>query len=146
MMTTGEEATTPRRVRRTPTQASYYRIRMQHTLRHTREITRLIYLVNGAIGGAIYFILKDRSHWTNYAEICAFLLFVLAAVNLMHGYLIHVQGKWYGELDTGYAKSVGLPDRPRISVLIGAHNTYALLHYSLAGFLIMAAFGILKFG
>src|SRR3990170_7075170 len=89
-------------------QAEYYKIRLDHTLQHTQQATRLIYLANGAVLAALYFIVeKIFSNLDAPVAMAEFyLLELLALMNLIHSALILRQGKWYRDIDIALARSV----------------------------------------
>ena len=42
--------------------SEYYKVRMEHTLHHLQQATRLIYFVSGAIVAMLYFVIEKNEH------------------------------------------------------------------------------------
>lgn len=124
--------------------ASYYRMRMDHTLRHTQQSTRLIYLVSAAVGAAAYFVLREEG-FNHRGVVTAAILFVLCAINFIQALLILRQGKWYRDLDRLYAEVVEArrPEEPEgWRRWWGTHPLYASIHFLLAGILFVGAYSV----
>ena len=105
----------------------YYKTRLEHTLRHTQESTRLIYLVNGAVIALIYFMVEKATSLPRRDWIVLGCLVVLAVVNWLHFLLMRRQGRWYAALDDGYSsaveqRAIELPGR------LSTHGAYAGVH------------------
>jgi hypothetical protein len=119
--------------------SQYYKIRLDQTLQHTQQATRLIYLVNGAVLGALYFLF-DKFPANPIAQksimICA--LVALGFINLMHAFLILSQGRWYGAIDAALAKSVKA-DPPIARGRLSTHRIHAFLYFGLASLLVAIA-------
>ena len=147
----------------------YYRTRLEHTLLHTQQSTRLIYLINGAMLALLYFLVGKFEKQETFAFV---ILVVLAFVNALHAVLIVIQGTWYSSIDNGYAKflktreMVNLPaERESLSLLLKSlksphglyatirgllaillkttHGLYATIHGFLAIVLLIASFWVL---
>ncbi|MGT2501254.1 hypothetical protein ACVOMS_11265 [Bradyrhizobium guangxiense] len=120
---------------------TYYRVRLEHTVRHTQQLTRLIYLINGGALGLLYFVAKlDQATaiGSKAKFIIAGVLTTLAFVNAMHARLIRRQGEWYSAIDAAFAdasnaKKVQSPSGR------GTHALHADIHVGLAAVLIAGA-------
>jgi hypothetical protein len=121
----------------------YYKTRLKHTLQHTQQSTKLIYLVNGAVLAALYFVAKMDELKGQKFHVIAFILWILAGVNFLHACLINRQGQWYRLLDTLLADAAETtrPDRPSGFPWLGTHALYAFVHYALG--IILIAAGVL---
>jgi hypothetical protein len=112
-------------------QAEYYKLRLEHTLQHTQQGTRLIYLANGGVLAALYFVAEKLSN-NRYATLAEVgLLLLLSVMNLIHCFMIVRQGKWYREIDIALADVVGAK-RIAIKGRWGTHRLYVSLHFVLA--------------
>jgi hypothetical protein len=65
-------ATTQTEIEQARDQAEYYKLRLDHTLQHTQQATRLVYLANGGVLAALYFMAEKLSnnpyaHWVEFA-------------------------------------------------------------------------------
>src|SRR5207253_2395818 len=86
----------------------YYKTRLGHTLDHTQKATQFIYVVNGAVLAAFYFLTGKDVTWTNKTHVGVYLLLILLGVNIIHARLISVQHRWYTILDENYSLSAGI--------------------------------------
>jgi hypothetical protein len=92
----------------------YYKMRMEQTIKHNQEFTRLIYLVNAGILAFLAFLWKEVS--PNYFSLpnfksLAFWLTItsfasLIIINIFHALFIKRQGIWYRELKDSYWKLI----------------------------------------
>ena len=120
--------------------SEYYKVRLEHTLQHTQQSTKLIYLVNGGILALLYFVARLPS-WPYQQALMAFVVEALAIINLIHAALIVRQGKLYSTIDNAIAGSiVDKPTiiRPRGFPWMGTHTLYAVIHSLLAAGLFVA--------
>lgn len=111
--------------------SDYYRVRLEHTLKHTQESTRLIYLVNGGALGALYFAAGLEALKPPYrGYMVVGVLSVLALINLVHALLIMRQGQWYAAIDERFAikSQTSKVDRPTGFPYLGTHHLYSLIH------------------
>ena len=120
---------------------NYFRVRLDHTVEFTHEATRNIYLVNGAVLAIAGFISTPGSKLGDAIEIFgpSVLLLVLSIINAFHSLLLFHQGKWYRELDVGFAKVSGVDPRPSLDHKLGTHRVYILLHGVLATILLLSS-------
>jgi hypothetical protein len=125
--------------------SGYYRVRLEHTLKHTQQATRLIYLVNGATLGVLYFAAKLEEIVAYRRVVIGAVLGILAAINFVHGCLIQRQGHWYASIDKAFSSSSGAEriERPKGFPWLGTHALYALVHYGLALALMAACLFVL---
>lgn len=122
--------------------SGYFRVRLEHTVRHTQQTTRLIYLVNGGALGLLYFALKELESYRGYVAVIA--LLVLGAVNGIHARLIQRQGKWYHELDKAFKIASGAEKIPvNTPPGMSSHALHALIHYIISAVLFLAALACL---
>jgi hypothetical protein len=114
--------------------SGYFRVRLEHTLKHTQQSTRLIYLVNGAALGALYFAAKMEEIALYRRQVIVSFLFILAIINFIHACLIKRQGQWYSIIDRAFASTsqATMLDRPKGFPWFGTHDLYAALHFVLA--------------
>src|SRR5947209_6347519 len=135
-----------------PPAARYWKTRLDHTLQYTQTATRLIYIVNGGVGAIIYFIAGKLHDQPKFIFLIAFLLIVLAVVNVIHGLLLLTQRNWYRVLDDKFATSVettvatihpsewlmtGWRGSLKLHTLFGTHWLYAILQFAIAAGLIV---------
>ena len=67
---------------------AYFEKRLEHTLLHTQQSTRLIYLVNGGILAALYFLTGKTVSGIDKTDVAIFFLFLLASTNLIHDWIL----------------------------------------------------------
>ena len=120
--------------------SEYYKVRLEHTLQHTQQSTKLIYVVNGGILALVYFVVRLPS-WPYQQAMIAFVVEALAIINLIHAGLIVRQGKWYSNIDNAFAS--GIVNKPTITTprgfpWMGTHTLYAVIHCFLAFALFLA--------
>jgi hypothetical protein len=118
--------------------SGYFRVRLEHTLKHTQQTTRLIYLINGGALGLLYFAERLDKLKDYQTVVAALFLGVLSFINLMHAFLIRRQGEWYSRLDKAFASASGAKEIERPKGL-GSHALHAAIHFGLAAVLAMAA-------
>jgi hypothetical protein len=101
----------------------------------------MIYLVNGAALGALYFAAKLTEIGAYRRHLIVAILVVLVVTNSAHACLIIRQGQWYTDLDTAFAKSSEAQqiERRKGFPWLGTHNLYATIHFILAALLFLAA-------
>lgn len=131
--------------------AEYLKTRLEHTLRHTHEATKLIYLVDGGILAMIYFALGNQSHLGGLQKVIVVFLFViLSLVNVIHARFLLRQGQWYYIFDSNWVDFFGrerleIPksdsNHKTIAILQNLRSTdlYILLHWFIAAMAIIAA-------
>jgi len=130
--------------------SGYYRVRLEHTLKHTQQTTKLIYLINGGALGLLYFAVRMDLSLDRKKIIAAAVLFTLALINLLHALLIGRQGQWYKILDDAFAEASNAkePDkelkRPEGFPWMGTHLIHAIIHLGLAVVLAISAVAILR--
>ncbi len=141
-------------------EAEYYKTRLEHTLKHTQESTRLIYLVNGAVLALVYFVVERATSFPHRKAVVVGALLVLALTNLLHALLLGVQHQWYRKIDDAYARSTkaqrvvvfeDLKDERRWKNLLhwisrpvrSTHGLYATMHYMLFAALVVASVAML---
>ncbi len=61
----------------------YYRLRLEHTIQHTQQSTRLIYLVNGAVLALLYFVAQIPV-WLYQHVFLSCIVGSLSLINLVH--------------------------------------------------------------
>lgn len=117
---------------------SYFKTRLDHTIQHTQQITRLIYFVSGAVIAAFYFVSQHANASAKcYLELS--LLFLLGVVNFIHAKLTRRQGKWYRYIDDEFARAVWRPEEGRIHLEgISSAAWYAYVHWAIVAFCICA--------
>lgn len=92
----------------------YYKIRMEQTIKHNQEFTRLIYLVNAGILAFLAFLWKEISpnfsSMANFKSLAFWLTITafgsLIIINIFHALFIKRQGIWYRELKDSYWKLI----------------------------------------
>ena len=125
--------------------SGYFRVRLEHTLKHTQQTTRLIYLINGGALGLLYFVAKMDELAAYKKYVVAAILSTLAFINFMHALLIGRQGQWYKLLDDAFALASNAKEkaeeieRPKGFPWIGTHALRAAIHVGLAAILAIAA-------
>lgn len=125
--------------------SEYFKVRLEHTLKHTQESTRLIYLVNGGALGALYFFAKMGELATHKKEVVFVVLAILTVINFLHACLLIRQGQWYSDIDSAFAsscKAIKVERRPGFPFL-GTHHIYASIHLVLTAALLGAAIAAL---
>jgi hypothetical protein len=85
--------------------AEYFKLRLEHTIQHTQQSTRLIYIVNGAVLGMIYFVIQ-ASDFPARKGVIVLALSTLVMINFLHVLLIFRQGHWYHAIDKELASTV----------------------------------------
>jgi hypothetical protein len=103
---------------------AYYKTRLNHTIKHNQEFTRLIYLVNAGILAFLAFLWKEvlpNSPNDEKFNSLSFTLtitafFSLFVINVLHVLFIQRQGIWYRELRQSYWKLIGRGTRDEITV------------------------------
>ena len=73
--------------------------RLDHTITYTQTITRLIYVVNGAILAAVYFGFGKVQPFSYACFAAGVLIFLLFIINLFHANFLHIQHTWYRTID-----------------------------------------------
>jgi len=108
--------------------SDYYKTRLEHTITHLQQATRLIYFVSGAIVAMLYFVIEKMGQAPAQRYFGIALLVVLGAVNAIHAQIILVQGQWYRALDIRFAQCIGV-ERPTIGRrYFGSTNLWSILH------------------
>lgn len=88
--------------------------RLDHTLNHNHEVTKLIYIIDGAVLAFFYFIIKnfmDKWDYTLYWS--SFLFLLLAIINYFHVSFLRMQNGWYQELNTQIQYELGIKNKPK---------------------------------
>lgn len=81
------------------TPAEYLKLRLEHTLQHLQQATKLIYLVNGAVLTMLYFVAQlDKYPYKRGTLVC--LLAVLAFINVAHALFYMRAAGFYHQFDT----------------------------------------------
>lgn len=111
--------------------AEYYKLRLQHTIDHLNQATRLIYFVSGAAMAMLYFVLEKMKGVPAQRAFGTGLILLIAVLFSMHGRFIQIQDSHYKDLDEFLAKEVGREPKPRRFVL-GTGRLYAGLHWVVA--------------
>jgi magnesium-transporting ATPase (P-type) len=143
----------------------YYKLRLEHTIKHNQEFTRLIYLVNAGALAFLAFLWKQipdqNSDNSDFEFLKPFLtitaLSLLLAINILHVLFLKRQGLWYRELKQSYWKLVGDGTEDEITVhtkswltdseykerLFSVSHILMAIHLSVAIALVIVIFGLL---
>ncbi len=124
--------------------AEYFKVRLEHTIKHTVEQSRLIYLINGALIALAGFIVSSAAVTQKQVPVTLVLL-LLIALNILHALFIWIQGAWYHALDEAYAQTLGIgPIRRREGPSwISSHAVYAAIHIAVVSALVAAVIWLL---
>jgi hypothetical protein len=123
----------------------YYKMRMEQTIKHNQEFTRLIYLVNAGILAFLAFLWREASanflSTANFKSLSFWLTITsfgsLFLINLFHALFIKRQGIWYRELKDSYWKLIGgnngeiTKELKSVWKLPGFSTTYLLIYIHL---------------
>lgn len=120
--------------------AEYYKLRLQHTIEHLNQATRLIYFVSGAAVAMLYFVVgKDSTVEEPVRRYLGIgLILLIFALFLMHGLFIWRQDRHYKDFDALFAASVGVGPKER-RYRVGTGRLYAGVHWVVAIFALVAA-------
>lgn len=78
--------------------ADYWTKRLEHTLNHTHEASKLIFTIDGAALALVGFAVKAFEGPTRLC-VTTITLLVLAAISFLHVRFICVQRSWYSGID-----------------------------------------------
>lgn len=112
--------------------SEYYKIRLEHTIQHLQQATRLIYLVSGALVAMLYFVIEKMKDSAPQRYFGIGLLVLLGLVNVIHALLIAVQARWYRAIDEKLAASAGVARVTRGRAWLGSAGLWADLHWLIA--------------
>ena len=110
----------------------YYKLRLEHTIQHIQQATRLIYFVSGAIIAMLYFVVEKLAGSESHRAFGIALLLLLGLVNALHALLIRVQSDWYKAIDKELAQSIGAKQVTRGRVWLGSAGLWADVHWVVA--------------
>jgi hypothetical protein len=113
--------------------SGYYQLRLEHTLRHTQQATRLIYLVDAGFVGALYFAAQMKELALHRGYVIVAVLVTLMLINFLHAMLLKRLGQCYSALDTEFARESGAIKvvLPKVCG-IGLHDLHAAIHIVVA--------------
>jgi MFS superfamily sulfate permease-like transporter len=111
--------------------SEYCKLRLDHTLQHTQQATKLIYLVNGAVLALLYFIVR-LPPWEYQHRMVAIAVAALAWINFIHALLIYRQGGWYREIDNALRTTISPTPQIKRPRGISTHAQYSSMHIILA--------------
>ena len=110
----------------------YYKLRLEHTIQHLQQATRLIYFVSGGVIAMFYFVVDKMRDSPAQRNFGVGLLLLLGLVNAIHALLIQVQAKWYKAFDAKLAESVQAEMVTRGKVWVSAGGLWIALHWVVA--------------
>jgi len=73
--------------------------RLDHTIKYNATVTRLIYVVNGAILSTVYFGFEKVQPVSHAYFVTGVLFLLLFIINLFHANFLHIQHVWYRTID-----------------------------------------------
>src|SRR5262249_32461126 len=125
----------------------YLKLRLEHTLQHLQQATRLIYLVNGAVLAMLYFVAQLSGYpYKRGTLVC--ILAVLAFLNIAHALFYRRHSVFYARFDddlrTHLTKKIPKTPPPKFPP-IGAGTIYFWIHVVLGVVLLAAAVLLWKF-
>jgi hypothetical protein len=112
--------------------SEYYKIRLDHTIQHLQQATRLIYFIGGAVVAMFYFVIEKIPDATSKRVFAIGLLVLLGLVNVIHGLLITVQSRWYKLFDKELAASTSAKIITRGKTRLSTSGLWAALHWLVA--------------
>lgn len=118
--------------------SEYYKIRMEHTLQHLQQATRLIYFISGATIAMFYFVIDKMKDTPSQKAFGVGILLLLALVNAIHAMFIRVQADWYKRFERALAESTKAKKITRDDAWLSSRWLWASLHW-------LVAFGSLVF-
>lgn len=123
-------------------QASYWLKRLDHTLTHTQNASRLIYIVDGAVLALMYFAVQTFGASRQVIRLLCLPAALLMLLNLIHARLVIVQRSHYLGINARLRELLGLQEikheTPR-KYLASTHRLYCWMHVLIAVFLAAAA-------
>lgn len=114
--------------------SEYYKLRLEHTIQHLQQATRLIYLVGGAVVAMFYFVIDKMSTVPSHRTLAGMLLLLLCAVNVVHALFIREQATWYSRFDKALAESIGAKEigRENEGAWLTSRWLWAMVHWLVA--------------
>jgi len=127
------------------TPADYFKLRLEQTLQHLQQETRLLYLVNGAVLTMLYFVVTLQNYPYKRGTL-VIILFVLAFVNAAHTAFIMRQSGWFSIFDQQLMSQLKIkkPTPPSFPP-IGASWILGGLHFAIALIILSAAVWLWRF-
>jgi hypothetical protein len=111
--------------------SDYYKMRLEHTITHLQQATRLIYFVSGGVIATFYFVFEKLKDDPAQRHLGVGLLVLLGLVNAVHALFIVAQGRWYQAFDAKLAERVGVSRVIRPS-RFSSSGLHAGLHWLVA--------------
>jgi hypothetical protein len=128
---------------------NYWLKRLDHTLTHTQNSSRLIYVVDGAVLALLYFSLQTFGTSRQVILLAALPTLLLAVLNLFHARLIVIQQSWYHGIDGQLRKLLNQPrveHQPKRYWFGSTHGIYRGMHMVIALFLALLAILMFLYG
>ena len=127
----------------------YLQKRLEQTLQHSQAATKLIYLVDGAVLGFCYFIIKEFDKNPISLSLAAFLVIILAILNYLHAGLIGNQQSWYNGIDIQVRKLLMLDEIKHVGKPLplcpkSSHKIWQRIHFVLTVSLIIVSLMLFK--
>jgi hypothetical protein len=122
------------------TPAEYLRLRLEHTLQHLQQATRLIYVVNGAALAMLYFVAQLESYPYRRGTLGCILI-VLGLINWAHALFFMRLAGFYHKFDDDLRANLTRKIRktpPPSFPPVGASWIYASIH-AVIGVLFLAS-------
>jgi len=129
---------------------AFWTKRLDHTLSHTVNASRLIYIVDGAVLALLAALINSLGPGRQVVIIMSFPMLVLAILNLFHSEFVRLQHIWYRNIDSKLIEILGdtaieRPSKKRLS-FSSSHGVYRALHLLMASALIVAALLMFLYG
>ena len=127
----------------------FWQKRLDHTLQHTQTSTKLIYLVDGAVIGFCYFLVKALAFNRASIFIAAVPILLLVIINFLHAHLIENQRIWYSSISAkliSLLKETNIEDPLPERSFKSSHKIYMDIHMWIAGFLALVCLALIFYG
>jgi len=128
---------------------NYWLKRLDHTLTHTQNASRLIYIADGAVLAMMYFAVQSLGTARQVILLMCLPALLLALFNFLHARLVLIQRSHYLGIN---ARLRGLLDQQEIEhqtprhYLASTHRLYSWMHVLIGSFLVAIAVVMFLYG
>ena len=128
----------------------FWTTRLDHTLSHTVNASRLIYIVDGAVLALLAACIDSLGVTRPVVFIMSFPMFILALINLFHSEFVRLQHYWYGSIEAKIVDVLGdqpVPRPPKKKVgFASGHGVFRSVHILIAIGLFIIALVMILYG
>ena len=126
-------------------QAAYWTTRLEQTLSHTHEASKLIFTIDGGVLALVAFVLKTYPDDRSVRLVAVVPMAVLVAISLLHARLIYVQRAWYQGIDRKLQALLSVKPVDSSELEGSAHRLHGVIHLVVGLALLALTFALIHY-